>query len=411
MASDKVDDLNAPSPRYTGVAIALHWVIALAILGMIALGWFMGDLADSNPLKQDLYQLHKSIGITILILTLARVVWRLLNPPPALPGDMAGWEKSLSHGVHLGFYAAMILMPLTGWLYVSTAHQFDVATVLFGLISWPDIPFVDFLANETGHGIVEFIHSKLAWLAIILLAMHVGGALKHDILDEEGVLKRMIPGLFGRTGPPGRPARGFLPAFGGALAVFALIASAPMLTGGGGSAAPTSAPLDGANWEIVPGASEIVFSGTHEGNRFEGRFEDWSASVAFDPERLDESEVSVDIQTGSAVTGTKLYNDTIRQAEWFNVKAFPQAQVRLDAFRKTDSGYTADASVTIKEAKQTVPFVFTLDIVGDKARMEGETTLSRTALNLGQQSDPGADWVSDEVVIAVIVEASSAISD
>lgn len=411
MASDRAEEIAGRSPRYTGVAIALHWVIALAILGMIALGWFMGDLPDSDPRKQSLFQLHKSIGITILVLTLARIAWRVMNPPPALPGNMAGWEKSLSHGVHIGFYALMMLMPLTGWLYVSTAYQFDVATVLFGLISWPDIPFVGFLANETGHGVVEFIHSKLAWLAIILLVMHVGGALKHDFLDEEGVLKRMIPGLFGRTGPPGRPARGFLPAFGGALAVFALIAAFPLMTNGRSAAAPASDPLDGANWDVIAGASQIVFSGTHEGNPFEGRFEDWSASIAFDPGRLDESEVTVDIQTGSAVTKTKLYNDTIRQSEWFNVKNFPKAKVRLDTFRKTGTGYEADASVTIKESTQTVPFEFTLDIKGDKARMEGQASLSRTALDLGQQSDPGADWVSDEIDIAVVVEASRIIRD
>lgn len=395
------------SPRYTGVAIALHWVIALAIAGMIAMGWFMGDLPDSDPRKQDLYQLHKSVGITILILTLARVAWRMMNPPPALPGEMAGWERTLSHGVHVGFYALMILMPLSGWLYVSTAYRFDVATVLFGVISWPDIPFVGFLANETGHAVVEFIHSKLAWVAIVLLVMHVGGALKHDILDEEGVLKRMIPGLFGRTGPPAAPARGFLPAFGGALAVFAVIAGVPMLGGGGsGSAAPTAAPLDGANWDVIPEASQIRFSGTHEGNPFEGRFEDWSASIAFDPDRLDQSEVTVDIQTGSAVTGTKLYTDTIRQAEWFGVGEFPLAEVSLSGFAATETGYVAEATVTIKQSSQTVPFEFTLDITGETARMEGRTVLSRAALNLGQQSDPGADWVSDEVTVDVAVEAN-----
>lgn len=401
------------SPRYTGVAIALHWAIALAIIGMIALGWFMGDLPDSDPRKQDLYQLHKSVGITILVLTLARIAWRVMNPPPALPTGMAGWEQKLSHGVHVGFYALMILMPLSGWLYVSTAHEFDVATVLFGMLSWPDIPFVGFLANETGHAVVEFIHSKLAWAAIILLAMHVGGALKHDILDEEGVLKRMIPGLFGRTGPPASPARGFIPAFGGALGVFAIVACAPMLTSGGGSGAAvnSAAPLDGANWEVVPDESEIIFSGTHEGNPFEGRFENWSASIAFDPARLDESEVSVEVRTGSAVTGTKLYDDTLRQGEWFAVSDFPVARVSLGEFRETEAGYGATASVTIKEATQTVPFEFTLDIEEGRARMEGGTVLLRDSLDLGQQSDPDANWVSDKIEVDVRVEAVRAGGD
>jgi cytochrome b561/polyisoprenoid-binding protein YceI len=405
MTSELIEAAAGRSPRYTAVAIALHWAIALAILGMIALGWFMGDLPDSNPLKQGLYQLHKSIGITILTLTLARIGWRVMNPPPALPKAMKSWEKSLSHGVHVGFYALMVAMPLTGWLYVSTAHQFDVATVLFGAVSWPDIPFVGFLTNETGHDAVEFVHSKLAWVAIGLLVLHVGGAVKHDILDEEGVLKRMIPGLFGRTSPPAAPARGFLPAFGGAIAVFAIVACVPMLTGRTASPAPASAPLDGANWTPVAQASQIVFSGEHEGNRFEGRFEDWTASIAFDPDRLADSRVSVEVKTGSAKTGTKLYDDTLRQGEWFGVREFPMASVSLGDFAATDDGYTSMAEVTIKSASQTVPFDFNLDIAGDSATLQGRATLSRKALDIGQQSDPGADWVSDAITIEVRLEA------
>ncbi len=406
MSVDLAAMARARSPRYNSVAIALHWVIALAILGMIGLGWFMGDLANGHPLKEQLYQLHKSIGITILTLTLARIGWRVMNPPPPLPTGMADWETKLSHAVHIGFYGLMIAMPLTGWLYVSTAYQFDVATVLFGAVSWPDLPFVGFLANEAGHGAVENIHSKLAWVAIALLALHVGGAVKHDILDDEGVLKRMIPGLLGKTEAPARPARGFLPAFGGALAVSVLIALVPALGGGGGGAqAGPVAPLDQANWQVAADRSKITFSGTHEGKPFEGRFEDWSASIAFDPDRLDQSEVTVSITTGSAVTGTKLYTDTLRQREWLNVSDHPVAEVRLDQFVQTDSGYRAQATIRLKDAEITVPFDFSLEIEGETARMTGAARLTRSALDLGQSSDPGADWVGEEVAVDVELEA------
>ena len=113
--------------RYSAVAIALHWAIALGILGMIWLGWNM----DNN---ESLFQLHKSIGITILMLTIARIVWRVMNPVPPLPAEMKGWEKTLSSAVHYAFYGLMILMPLTGWLVVSTSYEFDIATVIFGTI-------------------------------------------------------------------------------------------------------------------------------------------------------------------------------------------------------------------------------------------------------------------------------------
>ena len=158
----------AASSRYTAVAVALHWVIALAIISLVPMGWYMGDLPDGAPGQEMLYQLHKSIGVTVLILTIARIGWRIANPPPPLPADMAPLEKTASHLVHMVFYALMLLMPLSGWVYVSSSYEFQVPTVLFGLISWPHLPFMDALKNETGHGAAEFIHSKLAWVGVAI---------------------------------------------------------------------------------------------------------------------------------------------------------------------------------------------------------------------------------------------------
>lgn len=394
------------SARYSAVAIALHWVIAAGIIFMIGLGWNMEG-------SESLYQLHKSIGITILLLTVARIVWRLLNRPPALPGDMKPWEKTLSHGVHVAFYALMVLMPLTGWLLVSTSYDFDVPTVLYGLVSWPDIPGVSFLSNETGHAVVEFVHSKLAWVAIILLGLHVAGAVKHEISAEEGVLKRMIPGLFGKTSQPSAPPRAFFAAFGAALGVFILIAGVPALFGGGsGSASPAAEAPAGAeieaNWTVDPAASSIEFSGTHEGSIYRGAFNDWSAEIQFDPDELDAARARVTVRTGSAEVNRKLYTDSLKSAEWFNVSQHPQATVELGNFRQTDDGYVADATLALKDSSVTVPFAFTLDIDGDTATMQGSTSVERTPLNLGQQSDPGADWVGETVNITVDVRASRA---
>lgn len=394
------------SARYSAVAIALHWVIAAGIIFMIGLGWNMDD-------SESLYQLHKSIGITILLLTVARIVWRLLNPPPALPSEMKPWEKTLSHGVHVAFYALMLLMPLSGWLLVSTSYDFDIPTVLFGLVSWPDIPGVGFLSNEAGHGVVEFVHSKLAWVAIIMLGLHVAGAVKHEISAEEGVLKRMIPGLFGKTSQPSAPPRAFIAAFGAALGVFILIAGVPALFGGGsGNASPaTEAPAGSsieANWTVDPSASSIAFSGTHEGSTYRGEFNDWSAEIQFDPAQLDAARARVTVRTGSVEVNRKLYTDSLKSAEWFNVSQYPQATVELGNFRQTDDGYIADATLALKDSSVTVPFAFTLEIEGDTATMQGSTSVERTPLNLGQQSDPGADWVGETVNITVEVRASRA---
>lgn len=398
-----------PSRRYSGVAIALHWVIGLAIIAMIALGWFMSDLPREAAGKQALYQLHKSVGITILLLSVARILWRVMNPPPPLPESMKGWQTTLSHAVHIAFYALMILMPLSGWALVSGASS-KVATVLFGAVSWPKLPFVGALGRD-GHEAFEFLHSKLAWVAIGLLVLHVAGAIKHEIGAEEGVLKRMIPGLFGKTSTPMPPPKGFLVAFGSALALFAAIAAVPLLF----APAPAELPPSGAQtaglahaWRVDPDRSAIAFSGTLEGNPFAGRFGAWSGDIVFDPDNLAGARAEVTVDTGSAITGEKLYDDSLKQGEWFDIANFPTATVSLSNFAREGEGYRADAVIVIKGRAVSFPIGFTVAIDGDVASMSGKVALSRKALDLGMESDPGGDWVADSVEVDISVVATRA---
>ena len=113
--------MKTETSRYTIVAITLHWVMAALLLFMIWLGWNM----DDNEVR---FQLHKSIGILLLFLTLVRVIWRVMNPPPPLPEEMPAHEKLASHLVHMAFYGLMIILPLAGWMLVSTS-KFKVPTV------------------------------------------------------------------------------------------------------------------------------------------------------------------------------------------------------------------------------------------------------------------------------------------
>jgi len=401
--------MSAPSERYTTVAIVLHWLIAVSIVGMLFGGWYMTDLPDGAPGQYALYQFHKSLGITILLLTVARIIWRVMNPPPPLPDDMNGLEKTASHLVHLGFYGLMIALPLTGWLYSSVSVKLDVPTVLFGLISWPDVPFVEGLKTEGASGIVNFIHGRLAWVALLLLALHLAGAIKHELSAEEGVLKRMIPGLFGKAEKPAAPGRGAVTAFGSALAILVVVAGAsPVMSALTGSGAPVSA--DAAfepNWAVDADASSITFSGTHDGNTFSGSFANWDAAIQFDPQAPDTAEVRVTVSTTSAEASQKLYTDSLPSPEWFNTAAFPTASVEILAISETGSGaYTSTARLTLKDLTVDADFPFSLQIQGDAARMTGQAVFQRTALDLGQSSDPNADWVSEDVTVDVVVAAT-----
>ncbi len=390
---------SSPAARYTSVAIALHWAMALLILFMIWLGWNM----DDNEVR---YQLHKSVGITLLFLTVVRIAWRLLNPPPPEPATLKSWEQKLSHAVHIAFYALMVIIPLAGWLLVSIS-PFQISTVLFGAVDWPHLPFTSGLrqGNELLHGIVENVHSKGAWVIIVLLGLHVAGAVKHEFGGEEGVIKRMIPGLFGKTSPPSPPARGAIIAFGSSLVLFALIAAVPLIGSAGAGPGPAqssaSAEPEG-NWSVDYAASDISFSGVYDGKPFGGKFENWSAEVSFYPEDLAASSVSVLVETGSVTTGTKLYDSTLREAEWFNTGAFPEAQVELSNFEQTgEDTYTATATMTLKGKETSVPLDFQLTINGDQATLNGKAVFSRKALDLGQVSDASGSWVSDEITVTV----------
>ena len=139
--SDDIPTASAPQNRYTAVAIALHWAIALLIIGMIAVGWIMDAMpgGPGSP-KIAIIQIHKSVGITILLLTIARIIWRIMNPPPAEP-PMPKWQSLLASGVHILLYVLMLAMPLTGWIMASAEiSQHD--TRFFGTFEMyvPGIP-------------------------------------------------------------------------------------------------------------------------------------------------------------------------------------------------------------------------------------------------------------------------------
>ncbi len=184
--------------RYTSVAIILHWVIAALIIGQIAGGLLMVNLGESqSALKFELFQWHKSFGITILVLTFIRIAWRLTHRPPALPQGLKSYERALARLTHVGFYVLLVSAPVAGWALVSASpFAASVQTYLFGFIHLPHLPFFEGLENrrEVAGQIAE-VHKLIAFVMIGLLVLHIGAALKHHFLDRDGVLLRMAPFL------------------------------------------------------------------------------------------------------------------------------------------------------------------------------------------------------------------------
>ena len=170
---------------YTSTAKLLHWLIAFIIRGLLPLGFYMSGLKLS-PQKLQLYSCHKWAGVTVFVLLLARILWRIAHQPPALPSHMKRHEQLAAHLGHFALYGLMLAIPLSGWL-MSSAKGFQ--TVWFGVLPIPDLVAKD---RELGELLLS-VHQTLNFILIAVLAGHIGAALKHHFMDRDDVLVRMLP--------------------------------------------------------------------------------------------------------------------------------------------------------------------------------------------------------------------------
>jgi cytochrome b561 len=184
--------MSAPR-RYGLVAMLLHWASALLILGLFASGLWMVE-AIRDPARQmaafETYQLHKSVGVTVFALSVLRLAWRLANPPPPLPEGMGTAARLAARGVHAGFYLVLLGAPLAGWVMVS-ASPLGLPTLWFGVAEVPHLPLAPDAPLEAA---AKRAHQWLVWGGMALLALHVLAALKHQFLDGDRLMLRMIPG-------------------------------------------------------------------------------------------------------------------------------------------------------------------------------------------------------------------------
>lgn len=228
-----MSDRQAQATRYSRVAIWLHWLIALFILFNLSLGFVMEDLP--MPGRFIVVLAHVSAGLTVLALTIARIAWRLRNPPPPFADGLSAWERKLAHAVHFGLYALMLAMPLMGWALVSAnppkdspaavelARQYDAAKAagtakgpppftsgivkVWWIVPVPPIAPVAAIGSEMSgverqkalhDGLVQ-AHTLGAFVMLALLALHLGGAMKHQFIDRQNQLARMGLNFSGRT--------------------------------------------------------------------------------------------------------------------------------------------------------------------------------------------------------------------
>ncbi len=396
-------DVRAAGQRYSSGAILLHWTIALALAFQLALGFAM----PKNESGFALYQLHKSVGITILLLTLVRVAWRLTHrPPPAVEG---GFQGFLAKAVHTLLYAFMVGAPLAGWVVVST-DPINIPTVFWGVIPWPHLPLPSAI-NETA----EAAHEALAWIGIALIVLHVAGALRHQFWIKDGLLQRMGPG-------GSAAAAGLL-----GLAVIAVyfatgmkIASNVVAAGGYDNtevhapnaarvplgAEPTATPspevTDPAaedaepaeeaaeeepgpapSWTIQPGG-RLGFSVGNGDNTLRGSFSDWSGNIRFDPDNPESADLRINVSLASASLGDATQDTMLQGADFFATSANPTATWRSTSVRRIGPNrYAASGTLSLKGASRSQTVNFTLSGEGLRRHVEGSASIDRTAFGIG----------------------------
>jgi cytochrome b561 len=176
------------SDAYTRTAIAFHWLIALLIISGFAIGWVMTSIPGFTPGKLRYFSWHKWIGVTAFALVLLRIIWRLTHEAPPLPGHMSRWQRLVAQAVHGLLYLLMIAVPVTGYLYSSAAN---VPVVYLGLVPLPRIIAPD----PALKAVLKTAHVTLDYCLAGLVLVHVAAALKHQWIDRDGLLSRMMPFL------------------------------------------------------------------------------------------------------------------------------------------------------------------------------------------------------------------------
>ncbi len=430
--------LSNTHARYGTIAKAFHWTVAAGILVMIPLGLLANDwpyaTSEELAVKARLFSIHKTLGVTVLIVAVARVLWALAQPRPGHLHPERRVETLLADTVHWLLYASLIAVPAAGWV----GHA---ASEGFAPIWWPlgqSLPLVP--KSEALREIAGALHVVLGRVLTASLLLHVAGALKHHLWDRDATLRRMAPGrpalppVAPRRAAPATPfaapvaAAGVLAlalGAGGALGLYAPQAPSaepaaepaadpvagaatvpPPEDAAPRAAAPAQASAGAGGWTVEGGSLGLAVS--QLGSRVEGRFADWSAAVAFEEAPDEEGRhgaVEASVEVGSLTLGS--VTAQALGAGFLDAGAFPRAVFRaaiLAAPAGSEAGYVADGTLSLRGVEVPVTLPFALTIEGDRARMEGIAVVDRRDFAIGQSyADPGT--LGFEVEIPVALEA------
>ena len=391
-------NLKNTTQRWGALAQLLHWVVVWAILTQ----FLLADAADELPAgigKLATLARHKSVGITILLLAVLRLLWKRYNRQhsPSLPADLKPYEVWLARLTHHGLYGLLLLLPLSGWM-MSSAKNYPVSW--FGLAVLPDLVS----PSQTLFVLLKALHEILADLLVVLALVHVGAALVHHFVRRDDVVRRMLP-FPRKAGARIAVMLAFVAV--GALLLLRLMPGTGAASDGTAAGTQTAAPAAdaGANaasaWVTDAQRSTLEFVFTQSGAATTGHFSAFAADVDFTPGATPSGRLAVRIEMNSADTGDAGRNEQLGSTDLFNVASNPQATYDATAFTaEPDGSYRADGALTLRGVSVPVPLQLRFSTEGDEAVLQGSATLDRLAFGVGQGEWKSTEWIAAEVKVA-----------
>ncbi len=380
---------NTPT-AYGAVTKTFHWLTALGIFAALPLGYFAHDLAYQvqNPEIATteaqvaraalLFSLHKTIGLMVFFVALARILWALSQPKPGLLNGDTILESRLAEVVHWLLYGSLVAVPLSGWIH-------HASTTGFAPIWWPFGQSLPFVPKDEGVAqITATLHFVLQWVLVGALALHIVGALKHHVIDQDATLRRMLPGHTPAEPTAKQPGHG-LPLLC-ALAVWAAVLFGANALGWFKVEATQSAPAQSladveSDWTVQDGTLEITV--VQMGSEITGSFADWTAQITYDETTENpKGDVTVTVSIPSLTLGS--VTDQAMGAEYFNAEAHPTATFTAEII-EADT-HTAQGTLTIKDQSVPVEMPFDLSIDGKTAKASGSLTVDRRAFGIGGEA-------------------------
>lgn len=393
--------LTNTATRYGTIAKVFHWSIALCILTLIPSGIVANGLDPETQLalKARLFSMHKTLGVAVFFIALARIAWALNQPRPVpLHPDRQAetWVASL---VHWLLYGSLVLVPLTGWVHHASTSGFAPIKWPFGQ-SLPFVPKSEALAHTTAA--LHIIFERVLAASVLL---HVAGALKHAVIDRDATLSRM---WFGRTSagtaqaaPHGRTAPvvavgvwAAALAIGAGLGLFAPV----------DNARPQAATLEqvASDWAVQSG--EISLTVALFGEPTTGRFPDWTSQISYDPDS-GTGQVTTTIAVGAFDIGS-VTSDALAEF-YLAADAHPTAQF-TGQITRDGAQHTATGTLTLKGIESPVSFPFDLSLDGGTATMAATLDFDRRDFGIGPD---GGDTLAPQVQVSLSLTASLAAAD